>query len=262
MRRHGTHQRLEQALFELDEEYHVASRNDYTRRIEKRAHLVHYQPKTLQLYEGLDGGTDDTEHTRLGDPRGLVDDEIFRFLASRRSDRDFGRRRVDADRLGRVCYFAAGLRRLATGDAGDLGRTTPSAGGLCSVDVYVLAMGVSGLPKGAYLYRPSLHALSLVRSGDYTAIVRHEAMFQVEFSRASALLVLVSSISRLKAKYGLRGYRLALMDIGYASQNIYLAAAHYGVATCASAGFVDDVLNDLLGLDGLDRAALLVHGLG
>jgi nitroreductase len=64
--------------------------------------------------------------------------------------------------------------------------------------------------------------------------------------------------SRLQTKYGIRGYRFALLDVGHVSQNIYLVGTALGVQVCASAGFIDDTVDQALGLDGLDTASMLV----
>ena len=59
-------------------------------------------------------------------------------------------------------------------------------------------------------------------------------------------------------KYSLRGYRFGLLDVGHVSQNLYLVASALGLQVCATAGFIDDVLDSALGLDGLDVASMLM----
>ena len=49
-----------------------------------------------------------------------------------------------------------------------------------------------------------------------------------------------------------------LMEAGHIGQNLYLAATSMGLGACAVGAFLDDDLNDLLGLDGEEEAALVV----
>lgn len=50
------------------------------------------------------------------------------------------------------------------------------------------------------------------------------------------------------------------VDIGYLGQNIYLVAEALGA--CAIAGFVDDALEQLLGVDGKNEMILLLTAVG
>ena len=60
-----------------------------------------------------------------------------------------------------------------------------------------------------------------------------------------------------KSKYGIRGYRLGLLDAGHVSQNINLVAGALGLAVCPSAGYIDSELNRALKIDGLATAAVM-----
>ena len=58
---------------------------------------------------------------------------------------------------------------------------------------------------------------------------------------------------RMTWRYGERGYRDLHLDAGHVCQNLYLAAEAVGCGVCAIAAFDDDVMNDLLGIDGNDQ---------
>lgn len=79
---------------------------------------------------------------------------------------------------------------------------------------------------------------------------------------AAVALVLTSAIGRLQAKYGTRGYRFGLFDVGHVSEDIYLAGTGLGLQVCATAGFIDEEVDRTLGLDGLERATMLVLLIG
>ena len=94
--------------------------------------------------------------------------------------------------------------------------------------------------------------------GDFRQWLAKDVLFQEEFSRAAAAIVLVGCFSRLREKYGIRGYRSVLIDAGHCSENIYLAATALMLNICATTGFVDDELDEALKLDGVDNASLVV----
>jgi SagB-type dehydrogenase family enzyme len=82
-------------------------------------------------------------------------------------------------------------------------------------------------------------------------------------AREAALVVLVSAVTmRTRRKYGERGYRYALLDIGHLGQNLCLAGAALDLAVVTTCGFFDDEGADLLGIDGIDEALMYVAFVG
>jgi SagB-type dehydrogenase family enzyme len=78
----------------------------------------------------------------------------------------------------------------------------------------------------------------------------------------AVVLVFTCAFGRLSAKYGPRSYRLGYLDVGHASAQGYPAATALGLHACASAGFIDEAVDALLGIDGLDTASVLVQAVG
>src|SRR5262249_7012191 len=132
------------------------------------------------------------------------------------------------------------------------------SGNLGSVEIYPVIMNVAEVEPGIYHFDSVTHDLARLRGGQFATWLRERVFLQVEFSEAAAALILTAAIGRLTAKYGIRAYRLALLDVGHVSENIYLVSTGIGLEVCATAGFIDDELDSALGLDGLDDAALLV----
>lgn len=65
----------------------------------------------------------------------------------------------------------------------------------------------------------------------------------------AALLFFSCKFDLLEGKYGLRGYRFGLLEIGHVAQNVALASLSYGLGTHMLGGFVDVAVARLLGLD-------------
>jgi SagB-type dehydrogenase family enzyme len=74
--------------------------------------------------------------------------------------------------------------------------------------------------------------------------------------------VLTAMFWRTRFKYGVRGYRFALLEAGHVGQNVTLAAAALRVAALPVGGFFDRRLDELVGADGLDEASVYAIVLG
>ena len=77
-------------------------------------------------------------------------------------------------------------------------------------------------------------------------------------TQASACILLVGVLPRIKFKYGERGYRFALLEAGHISQNILLAAESESIGAFSIGGFLDDKLNDMLRLDGVEESGYFI----
>jgi SagB-type dehydrogenase family enzyme len=67
---------------------------------------------------------------------------------------------------------------------------------------------------------------------------------------------------RTRFKYGLRGYRFALLEAGHLMQNVLLAAAALDLAAVPVGGFFDSRLERLLSIDGVNESALYCASIG
>jgi SagB-type dehydrogenase family enzyme len=144
-------------------------------------------------------------------------------------------------------------------------RSSPSAGCLQATEAYLIALNVSNLERGIYHYRSHQHVLTKLDSGinaDLTQILCHQN-FAVE---AAFLIVMSSRFDKLWWKYPhSRAYRSALMDVGHLSQTFNLVATAHKLNTWLTGYFIDNLLNELIKIDGFNEHSLFVlaggHGL-
>lgn len=249
-------------LGDLAEQYQVTTRNlGFTKRYSK-AHEVHYSPWVQDLVTSAPFHLEDAPRAALPPPDlDLLRAPLGTVIGNRRSGRVYGDTPVPADCLSTLLYAANGVRPPRRG-APPLSRNVTNAGNLGSVELYPIVMSVEGVSPGIYHYDSVGHDLGLVRDGRFGTWLREVVFYQVEFGDALVAVALSSAVGRLKAKYGPRGYRFAMFDVGHVSENIYLAATALGMPVCATAGFVDEELNRALALDGLDTCVSLVLLLG
>ncbi|XVQ15457.1 SagB/ThcOx family dehydrogenase [Spirillospora sp. CA-255316] len=192
-------------------------------------------------------------------------------IAARRSVRDFGDEPMDVAALGTLLRAAGAITHrqqvpLHSGEVVDLAqRSVSSGGGLYPVELYAAAVNVRGLAEGMYRYAPKADALERTGGAETLAAFRAGVM-KVEtlpgLGRAAALLLLVGRPWRSMRKYGPRGMRMTLHEVGAIGQQAHLAAVALGLGSLDWTSFYDGEVNQALGFDGVRRAALHMILLG
>lgn len=185
-------------------------------------------------------------------------------ISSRRSLRDFVDLDLDLNDLSKILHQSYGITGELPGksDFRQNLRSAPSAGALYPTEIYIAVRKVSGVEPGIYHYNVPNHEIELLIPGDPT-----EKIFEVccgqEFVRKTSIIIIMSGVlERTKLKYGERGYRYALLDIGHLGQNIYLSCTSLNLAIMTTCGFFDDEANKLLRIDGVDETVIYVAFIG
>ena len=78
----------------------------------------------------------------------------------------------------------------------------------------------------------------------------------------AAVLLLLAIFGRTRFKYGLRGYRFALLEAGHVIQNVALAGVALDLAVLPLGGFYDAQVDALVGADGVEESVVYGAVLG
>jgi len=197
-------------------------------------------------------------------PSELSPVRLSEALDGRSSSRNFSKKSVSLDQLSSLLYWSLGVR----GSLGGYGvkelplHRYPSTGGLPAFDVEIIVSNVDGLDAGYYRYHPVGHSLELLGRGTYRNDFAQYIFENNWLFFAPIVLAFVHDLRVSRWKYHTRSYRFSHIDLGGAMQNVYLVAAAEGLTCCAVAGFLDDIANQSLSLDGRDRFLSLLVGLG
>jgi SagB-type dehydrogenase family enzyme len=75
-------------------------------------------------------------------------------------------------------------------------------------------------------------------------------------------MVFTTVPQRVTAKYGGRGYRMGLLEVGHASQNACLVASALGIGALVYGSYFDDELAAALNTDGVTEtvASVILFG--
>jgi SagB-type dehydrogenase family enzyme len=250
----------EVALDDAAEHYHEASKlyPSFAARVTRARELehdVHLQASCLRSVR-RDPRLDAVV---LPEPQ-LAATPFAELVATRRSEREFGRSPMSLAEVAGILHAAYGRTHQLLDDAppgiGPQLRAVPSGGGLYPLEIFVLAWRVLDVEPGLYHFDPLRRVLEVVRVGDLAAELA-AAMVYPEPATACAVFLAVTAVFwRTRFKYGLRGYRFALLEAGHLVQNALLAATAFGLASVPLAGFYDSRLDELLGLDGTEESTL------
>ena len=185
-------------------------------------------------------------------------------LLSRRSFRDFTGEAILLAHVTKLLQMACGITGWGDLPSGDrqFFRAAPSGGGLYPTEMYVFIRCAQELPAGIYHYNPVEHCLEVLREGDVVATDLASITFTAELERAAVVFGLTGIALKARLKYGERGYRFMLLEAGHIAQNLLLTANSLGLGALPIGGFVDDELDRVLEVDGVEETSLYLVAVG
>jgi SagB-type dehydrogenase family enzyme len=193
-------------------------------------------------------------------PRGDVPlararDGLARLFEKRRSERAFSEAPLPLRRLGRA------LSEFAEGPGGR--RSIPSAGALYPLEIFCLLERVSHGPgRVAVHYNPDNHSFSVIRPLPDPQAYGNALNLDAFAGEPQAVVVFVLFPDRTTAKYGERGGRFALIEVGHAAQSFALRLARERLIGCEVGGLLDDEIIRILELDGTGAQVALGYACG
>lgn len=182
------------------------------------------------------------------------------LLERRYSCRTFGDKILNLDDIAGLLWATCGKKQDAVTQAT---RTIPSAGATNPLELYLVVgkNSVDRLKEGIYHYIIEEHSLELVSGGDIRRELTKACLGQDFIEEAPISLVIAAKFARTTNRYGTRGNRYVYMEVGHACQNTYLAVTNLGLSTVEVGAFIDEDVNEVLGLDK-DCVALIVMPIG
>ena len=163
--------------------------------------------------------------------------------------------------LAELLYFSAGLtRKYRFGGELHYMRAASATGALYPIELYVVAGDIAGLEAGVYHFDPLGFQLSRIRKGDYRAELA--AVSNESIALAPATIAFTSIAWKNAWKYEARSYRHWFWDGGVIAANLISLSASMGSSTRIVQGFVDQTVNELLGLQDEEEATVCLSPVG
>jgi SagB-type dehydrogenase family enzyme len=190
---------------------------------------------------------------------------LWDAIGERRSCRQFDERPIKARDLSALLYAAYGVTHALESDDGRHAlalRAVPSGGALYPLELYVAVLRGEGLGPGLYHFDPLERSLAVVRDSLAAGELTPLSTYPEIVAGSAAVLFVAAVFGRSRFKYGVRGYRFALLEAGHVGQNVLLAATALGLGAVPLGGYYDRLTDEFLGLDGVNESTLYTLAVG
>ena len=169
---------------------------------------------------------------------------VEKAIKERRTIRDFQEKALPLAHLSQLLWASQGITDPKEGK-----RAAPSGGALFPLDIYLIVgeKGVEGTEAGIYHYLPEKHLISLLSKGDRRKEIASASLWQMWMARAPVIVIITAEYRRITGKYGERGIRYALMEVGHVGQNLFLQAGALGLGAGIVGAFNDADVSKVIG---------------
>jgi len=192
-----------------------------------------------------------------------VDLNIESAIENRRSVREFNEKIcLSLEEVSKLLLYSSGILFNETNNWDKSRRAYPSAGARYPLETYLISLNIEGLEPGIYHYNVKSHSLELIRVGVFAEEVVSLSCNQTWIEKSSMVLITSAIFPRNQIKYDERGYRYIFLEAGHLMQNIYLMASALKLGCCSIGGFLDDEINNLLDIDGINESAIYLNAIG
>jgi len=160
-----------------------------------------------------------------------------------------------------ILFFTCGVTRHLKFDSGTFYMRAASAtGALYPIEVYLVCSDFPAdkFDAGIYHFNPGEFSLVSIRSGDHRKILSSFVGNNRDILKSPISLIFTSNSWRNSWKYQARSYRHWFWDLGVIIANLLAVTKSMGYNTRLNMGFIDDQVNNLLGLQTYNEASILI----
>lgn len=195
----------------------------------------------------------------------VKNNDIYKCIKERRSTRFYSDESISLEELSYLLWATQGI--TTTNKAGITLRTVPCSGATHSFEMYLFITNVEGVKMGVYRYLPVEHKLLFMFELDgidkKIDEITLDQPFVPNFAKKAAVLFAWSTIPyRSEWKFDITAHKKILIDIGHVCQNLYLASESIESGTCAIGIYDQEMIDNLLGLDGDEEFVLYLAAVG
>jgi len=187
--------------------------------------------------------------------------DLAAAISRRESRRSFTSQPITLEELSFLLWATQGVR--ARLDPGTALRTVPSAGARHALETYLAVFNVAGLDAAFYRYLPLEHQLVFeFRDDQARQKIIQASLGQTFTGRAAVMFIWTAIPYRMEWRYGLAAHKVIAVDAGHVCQNLYLACEAIGAGTCAVGAYHQELMDQLLRVDGKDEFTIYLAPVG
>lgn len=178
----------------------------------------------------------------LPEPSYKSETSVEEALLKRKSVREYKNEPLELNEIAQLLWAAQGITYTK------LRRTTPSAGALYPLEIYLVSGDIKTIDPGVYSYQPVDHTLTLIRKGDKRKQLSASALLQEAPKMAPATIVIAVDYHRTTRKYLKKGNKFVHMEAGHSAQNVYLQAVSLKLGVVCMGAFIRSIVKEILQL--------------
>ena len=130
-------------------------------------------------------------------------------------------------------------------------------------ETYLAVLRVGGVEPGFYRYLPLEHQLlHLFGEEQMPQKLTEATLGQAFVGRAAVVFIWTTIPYRMEWRYGLAAHKVIAVDAGHVCQNLYLACEAIGAGTCAVAAYHQQLMDQLVRVDGSDEFVIYLAPVG
>lgn len=192
---------------------------------------------------------------------------LFDIIRQRKSRRRFTSDSLTLEELSFLLYATQGVKRTLNDKSGrphSTLRTSPSGGARHPFETYLYIRRVTGLEPGMYRYLPLDHTLCfLYADADLPAKIAEGCCGQTFVGTGAVVFIWTTIPYRMEWRYLPQfGSKIIAQDSGHLCQNLYLASEAIGCGTCAIGAYLQEKMDALVQVDGVDEFTIYVAPVG
>ena len=196
--------------------------------------------------------------------------DLARLINDRKSCRVFTGEKMDLVQLSFLLWSTQGVKGIRGKGYATL-RTVPSGGARHEFETYLIVADVEGLAPGAYHYLPMEHRIEMLHTkaeieaaeGKEFREIINETLNGQKWAAKSNVVFYYSMVAyRAEWRYGIHAHRVALIDAGHITENLYLACTAADLGTCAIGALNSSLVDRVFELDGVEEFAFYAATVG
>lgn len=192
----------------------------------------------------------------------ITNGDIMKAMLDRESHRVYKDGAISLEQLSYLLTMTQRIKGIKGNNYVGL-RPVPSAGGRHPFETYLAVLNVDGLKKGMYRYLPLEHKLLFIKEDDELNEKITVGANRQKFAGRSAVTFIWSCVPyRTEWRYAGRSYKIMLLDAGHVCQALYLACETIGLGTCAIASYDQELMDNLIDVDGEDEFTVYLSPVG
>lgn len=196
----------------------------------------------------------------------LTNNDIFKCIEDRRSVRLYDNSALSLKELSYLLWATQGITKISDNNTFTL-RTVPCSGATHSFETYLFIINVEGLNQGIYRYLPLEHKLLFIYEIENIENKINDLTLDQPFvprfaSKASVVFAWSTVPYRSEWKFDVTAHKKILIDVGHICQNLYLASESISAGTCAIGIYDQNMVDNILKLDGENEFTLYLAAVG